>query len=60
MDEEIRKPKSVHEVGMVLDTLSVSELEARIGQLEAEIERLRAAISARDNTRKAADAVFKL
>ena len=60
MDEEISKRSTVHEVGMVLDTLSVSELELRIGELQTEIERLRAAIAARDHTRKAADAAFKL
>ena len=60
MDEEIGKQPSAHEVGMVLDTLSVSELEARIGQLEAEILRLRAAIAARYDTRRAAEAAFKL
>lgn len=60
MDDEAPKRAVVHEVGMVLDTLSVSELEQRIGQLEAEISRLRAAIEARGATRRAADAAFKL
>jgi len=59
-DEEQRRKKPVaHDVGMVLDTLSVSELEQRIGLLEGEILRLKAAIDARGSTRKAADAVFK-
>ena len=59
-DEEQRRKKPVaHEVGMVLDTLSVSELEQRIAQLEGEIARLKAAIAARDDTRKAAEAAFK-
>ena len=44
---------------MVLDTLSVSELEHRLALLEGEIARLKAAIEARGSTRKAADAVFK-
>jgi uncharacterized small protein (DUF1192 family) len=57
-DEEIKKPKG-HEVGMPIDTMSVEELTERIGLLEAEITRLKAAIAARDTTRKAADAVFK-
>ena len=57
-DEEIRKPKA-HEVGMPIDTMSVEELSERIGMLEAEIERLKAAIEARGATRKAADAAFK-
>jgi uncharacterized small protein (DUF1192 family) len=57
-DDVIRKPKA-HEVGMVLDALSVEELEARIGLLEGEIARLKAAIEARGQTRKAAESVFK-
>lgn len=58
-DEEIKKPKG-HEVGMAIDTMSVAELSERIGMLEAEIERLKAAIGARDATRKAAESAFKL
>ena len=58
-DEVINKPKG-HEIRSVLDALSVTELEARIVLLEAEIERLRAAIAARGQTRKAAEALFKL
>ncbi len=59
MDEQPRKRAITHEVGMVLDALSVSELEERIGQLEAEIARLRTAIEARGSTKKAAEAAFK-
>lgn len=58
-DEPIKKPRA-HEVGMVIDTMSVEELSERIGLLELEIVRLRAAIDARGATRKAADAMFKL
>jgi uncharacterized small protein (DUF1192 family) len=59
MDEDaIRTPKG-HEVGMVLDTMSVEELQERIGMLEGEIARLKAAIAARNSTRNAADALFK-
>ena len=57
-DEPVKKPKG-HEVGMLIDTMSVEELTDRIGLLEAEIERLRAAIAARQKTRNAADALFK-
>jgi len=61
MEDEQRRPKpTAHEIGMVLDALSVSELEQRIGLLEAEITRLRAAIDARDNTKRAAEAAFKI
>lgn len=57
-DEEIKKPKG-HEVGMIIDTMSVEELHERINLLEVEIERLKATIEARGATRKAADAAFK-
>ncbi|OAM73146.1 DUF1192 domain-containing protein [Devosia elaeis] len=57
-DEERSKPRS-HEVGMVLDTLSVEELHDRIALLEAEIARLRQAIDAKGSSRKAAEAAFK-
>ena len=60
MDEEaIKKPKA-HEVGMTIDTMSVEELAERIALLEGEIARLKAAIDARDATRKAAESIFKL
>jgi uncharacterized small protein (DUF1192 family) len=59
MDDEVKKPKAHHEVGMVLDALSVLELEERIVLLEAEIARLRAAIDAKGSSRKAAEAAFK-
>jgi uncharacterized small protein (DUF1192 family) len=59
MDEDtIGKPRG-HEVGMVLDAMSVEELEERIAMLQDEIERLRTAIEARNKTRNAADALFK-
>lgn len=59
MDEDaIRKPKG-HEVGMMLDAMSVEELEERIALLEGEIARLQAAIAARNKTRTDADALFK-
>lgn len=57
-DDEIRKPRT-HEVGMVLNTMSVEELEGRIGLLEGEIVRLKAAIEARGQTRKAAESIFR-
>ncbi|OYX05153.1 MAG: DUF1192 domain-containing protein [Rhizobiales bacterium 32-66-8] len=57
-DEAIKKPKA-HEVGMPLDAMSVEELADRIALLEGEIGRLKAAIGARDATRKAAESIFK-
>lgn len=59
MDEEADKAPKTHEVGMMLDTMSVEELTHRIGLLEAEIVRLKTAIAARDQTRKAAESIFK-
>lgn len=57
-DDEVKKPKG-HEIGMVLDAMSVEELSHRIGLLEAEIARLRLAIEAKRQSKSAADAVFK-
>lgn len=54
-----RKPKRDLVVGEDISTLSVTELEARIATLEAEIVRGREALQARTNTRRAADAAFK-
>jgi uncharacterized small protein (DUF1192 family) len=58
-DDQVKKPKG-HEVGMPIDTMSVEELTDRIAMLEGEIGRLQAAIAARQKTRSAADALFKL
>jgi uncharacterized small protein (DUF1192 family) len=61
MDDEDRpKPRPAHEVGMPIDTMSVAELEERVALLEAEIARLKAAVAARQSSRSAADALFKL
>jgi len=58
-DDIVRKPK-LHEVGMLLDAMSVEELTMRIELLETEITRLKAAIEARHKVRSAADSLFKL
>ncbi len=57
-DDEVKKPRE-HEIGMVLDAMSVEELTDRIALLEAEIARLRVAIEAKRKSKSAADAVFK-
>ena len=57
-DDQVKKPKG-HEVGMNIDTMSVEELTDRIGMLETEIARLRAAIAARQKSRSDANSVFK-
>ena len=57
-DDEVKKPKG-HEVGMVLDAMSVDELTDRIALLEGEIVRLRAAIESKQKSKSAADSIFK-
>jgi uncharacterized small protein (DUF1192 family) len=59
-DDDAPKKKRTHEVGMLIDTMSVDELEERIGLLEAEITRLRDAIAARRKTKDEANSLFKL
>lgn len=58
-EEEVKKPRA-HEIGMVLDAMSVEELTDRIGMLEGEILRLRAAIESKKKSKSAADAFFKI
>jgi uncharacterized small protein (DUF1192 family) len=55
-----RKLPAVHEIGQNVDDLSAAELRERIGVLRAEIARLEMAIEARNATKAAADAAFKL
>jgi uncharacterized small protein (DUF1192 family) len=57
--DEPRKKPAAHEVGMLLDAMSVEELRERIALLEGEIERLKQAIAAREQTRSAAESIFK-
>lgn len=59
MEDEAIPKSQTHQVGMVLDALSVAELQERITALQAEIQRLEQAIEQRDATRKAAASVFK-
>ncbi|MEQ1899744.1 MAG: DUF1192 domain-containing protein [Devosia sp.] len=58
-DEPVKKVKG-HEVGMAIDAMSVEELIERIGMLEAEIARLKAAIEARNKHKSAAASIFKI
>jgi uncharacterized small protein (DUF1192 family) len=59
--DDILKPKVVKAVtvGEDLKTLSVAELEARIGVLKEEIARVEAEIAAKRNYEAAAAALFK-
>jgi uncharacterized small protein (DUF1192 family) len=59
VEEEIIKKPQAHEVGMPLDAMSVEELEQRIDLLKGEINRLKAAIDSKSQTRKAAESIFK-
>ena len=58
-DDEPTKPKRVHEIGQDLSLLSVGELNERIVQLRAEIERLEAELMAKGSTKAAAEALFR-
>jgi uncharacterized small protein (DUF1192 family) len=59
MDEDLPRPKKVHEIGQDLSMLSVGELKERIEALKAEISRLESAMTAKEASRSAADSVFK-
>jgi uncharacterized small protein (DUF1192 family) len=58
-DDDLPKKPKAHELGMLLDAMSVEELNDRIGLLEAEIARLRAAIELKQKSKSAAASVFK-
>jgi uncharacterized small protein (DUF1192 family) len=60
MDEELIKPlKPGPAAGDDLSELSVTELEARVAQFEAEIVRLKADIASKQSSKLAADSFFK-
>jgi uncharacterized small protein (DUF1192 family) len=59
-DEDGRKKPKGHEVGMPLDAMSVEELGERIAMLRGEIGRLEQALAARQQTRAAADQLFRM
>ncbi|CAM5209424.1 hypothetical protein ARD30_04200 [Bosea thiooxidans] len=58
-EDDRPKPKSVHEIGQDLSTLSLAEIDERIAVLKAEIERLAEARARKDASRSAADAFFR-
>jgi len=61
MDEDAEnKNLAKHQIGMVLDALSVDELQGRIGQLSAEIVRLEQEIEKKAATLSKAEGAFKL
>lgn len=57
-DEPVKKPR-IHEIGQDLSLLSVSDLNERIAQLRAEIERLEAELKTKGVTKAAAEALFR-
>jgi len=58
VDDDRPKKQADHEIGMDLSTLSVAELQERIGLLKAEIVRLEADIEKKGSTRDAAESLF--
>ncbi len=57
--EEPRKKPASHEIGCDLSALSVDELRERIALLQAEIQRLDAAVAAKTASKAAAALFFK-
>ena len=58
-DDDLPKKPKAHELGMMLDAMSIEELNDRIGLLEAEIARLRTAIELKQKSKSAAASVFR-
>ena len=58
-DDDRPRKKMAHEIGQDLSLLSVEDLEQRIALLQAEIERIHAALTMKRATRAAADKFFK-
>lgn len=58
-DDRPKGKPSAHEVGTDLSSLSVEDLEQRIGLLQAEILRLRAEKERKSEGRRAADSFFR-
>lgn len=58
-DENEAKKPTDHDIGMVLDALSIDELDARIALLRQEIVRLEAAIEKKTASKSAAESFFK-
>jgi uncharacterized small protein (DUF1192 family) len=58
-EEDRPKPKTRHDIGQDLATLSVAELEERIGLLKSEIARLEEAKASKSQHLSAAAALFR-
>lgn len=59
MEDEDLEPRRKSTPKKDLTPLSIAELEAYIGEMEAEIVRVREAIAAKRNQRGGAEALFK-
>ncbi|MGE0717615.1 MAG: DUF1192 domain-containing protein [Alphaproteobacteria bacterium] len=59
IDPEDQAPRKPVTGPKLLDPMSIEELHAYIGELEAEIARVRAAIAAKQGQRSAAEAFFR-
>lgn len=59
MDDDDLKPRKAKPAPRDLDPLSIEELNDYIAELEAEIERIRAHIAAKESHRSGAEAFFK-
>ena len=54
-----RPATTLHEIGQMLELLSVSELRERVEMLKREVTRLETQIAGKEASRHAADAFFK-
>lgn len=59
LEDEPQKKVPVHGIGQDLAALSLDELRNRIEQLRNEIARIEAELSAKGETKAAAEALFK-
>jgi uncharacterized small protein (DUF1192 family) len=59
MDLDDLEPRKKQVEVKNLEPLSIEELHAYIGELEAEIERVRAAVRAKQSIRSGAESLFK-
>lgn len=57
--DDLPRPKHVHVLGENLETISLEELQLRVGALEQEILRIRSEMQRKRVSRSAADAFFK-
>lgn len=59
IEDDLPKKKAAHEIGQLLDALSVEELSERVALLQEEILRLEAARARKAASLKSAESVFK-